>query len=78
MANEHLFRKRSQLGQTLIFDVGTRTSAILLRSMGSILRQCSEDVLMAISHFNLPSRECNKGSVPKPSVNESPKGKYVR
>ena len=41
---------------TLIFEVGTRVSAIRLRRVGSSLRQCNDDVLMARSHSNLANK----------------------
>lgn len=42
---------------TLILDVGTSTSATLLRSIGSTFRHCKEEVPMARSHSNLDSSE---------------------
>ena len=49
---------------TLIFDVGTSVSAMRFRRVGSILRQCNDDVLIARSHSNLPRSEYRKGSAP--------------
>lgn len=50
---------------TLIFEVGTNVSAMLFRSPGSSLRQCREDVLMAMSHSSRASSEYSKGSAPE-------------
>jgi hypothetical protein len=50
--------------RTLIFDVGTSVSAIRFRRVGSSLRQCKDEVLMARSHSSLPKSEYRKGSAP--------------
>lgn len=71
-------KKKYDVPQTFIFDVGTSASAARLRKFASNLRQSNDDVLIAISNSKRPISEVRKVSAPmREGVSrDSPKNVY--